>query len=197
MFAALSVAFDQIEHEDVLQTCVDGLLALAKISTQYHFGNVLDDLVVPLCKFTTLLTPSSIEEAIVSFEDDARARMATTTVFKIANSYGDDICSSWRNILDCVLSLHKLGLRPARLASDAADEMESTSDHERGKHATTSLSTSQRASVATAHKSSSLIGRFSQLLSFDMEEPRLQPMEEQLVARQHLHFCCRSIQEGK
>ncbi|XWS40913.1 hypothetical protein CRYUN_Cryun17cG0037000 [Craigia yunnanensis] len=184
--AAISVVFDQEEHEDVLQTCVDGFLAIAKISAQYHFGDVLDDLVVSLCKFTTLLTPSSVEEAIVSFGDDARARMATTTVFTIANSYGDYIHSGWRNILDCVLSLHKLGLLPARLASDAADEMESSSDHELCKPATSSLSTSQTAPVATPRKSSSLIGRFSQLLSFDMEEPRLQPTEEQLAAQQHL-----------
>ncbi|OMP00992.1 SEC7-like protein [Corchorus olitorius] len=184
--AAISVVFDQAEQEDVLQTCIDGFLAIAKISAHYHFGDVLDDLVVSLCKFTTLLTPLSVEDAIATFEDDARARMATTTVFTIANSYGDYIHSGWRNILDCVLSLHKLGLLPARLASDAADEMESSSDHERGKPATNSSSTSQTAPVATPRKSSSLIGRFSQLLSFDMEEPRVQPTEEQLAAQQRL-----------
>ncbi|XVE68186.1 hypothetical protein DITRI_Ditri09bG0048700 [Diplodiscus trichospermus] len=184
--AAISVVFDQVEHEDVLQACVDGFLAIAKISAHYHFGDVLDDLVVSLCKFTTLLTPLSVEEAIVSLADDARARMATTTVFTIANSYGDYIQSGWRNILDCVLSLHKLGLLPAHLTSDAADEMESFSDRERDKPATNSLSTSQTAHVATHVKSSSLIGRFSQLLSFDLEEPRLQPDEEQLAAQRHL-----------
>ncbi|XP_022739319.1 ARF guanine-nucleotide exchange factor GNOM-like isoform X2 [Durio zibethinus] len=183
--AAISVVFDQVEQEDVLQTCIDGFLAIAKISAHYHFGDVLDDLIVSLCKFTTLLTPFSVEEFIVSFGDDARARMATTTVFTIANSYGDYIHSGWRNILDCVLSLHKLGLLPA-VASDAADEMESLSDHERGKPATSSLSTSQTAPVAIPWKSSSLIGRFSQLLSFDMEEPRLQPTDEQLAAQQSL-----------
>ncbi|XVF16673.1 hypothetical protein REPUB_Repub10bG0052600 [Reevesia pubescens] len=187
--AAISVVFDQVEQEDVLQTCIDGFLAIAKISAHYHFGDVLDDLVVSLCKFTTLLTPLSVEEAIVSFGDDARARMATTTVFTIANSYGDYIHSGWRNILDCVLSLHKLGLLPAHLASDAVDEMESSSDHEWGKLATSSLSTSQTAPVAAPRKSSSLIGRFSQLLSFDMEEPSLQPTEEQLAAQQ----CLREI----
>ncbi|XWS32905.1 hypothetical protein CRYUN_Cryun22dG0031200 [Craigia yunnanensis] len=184
--AAISVVFDQVEQVDVLQTCIDGFLDIAKISAHYHFGDVLDDLVVSLCKFTTLLTPLSVEEAIVSFGDDARSRMATTTVFMIANSYGDYIHSGWRNILDCVLSLHKLGLLPARLASDAADEVDSTSDHEWGKPATSSLSTSQTAPAANSRKSFSLIGRFSQLLSFDMEEPMLLPTEEQLAAQQHL-----------
>ncbi|KAF6154505.1 hypothetical protein GIB67_028397 [Kingdonia uniflora] len=34
--------------------------------------------------------------------------MATITVFTIANTYGDYIRSGWRNILDCILRLHKL-----------------------------------------------------------------------------------------
>lgn len=182
--AAMSVVFDQVEREDVLQRCVDGFLAIAKLSTCYHFGHVLDDLVVSLCKFTTLLTPLSIEDAVLAFGDDTKAKMAMTTVFAIANRYGDYIHSGWKDILDCVLSLHKLGLLPARLASDAADDME-PSDPEREKPATGSVSTSHVTSVATPRKSSSLIGRFSQLLSFDMEEPRSQPSEEELAAHQH------------
>ncbi|KAK8533899.1 hypothetical protein V6N13_028417 [Hibiscus sabdariffa] len=185
--AAISVVFDQVEQEDILQMCIEGFMAVAKISAHYHFGDVLDDLVVSLCKFTNLSTPLPIEEAIVSFGDDARARMATTTVFTIANSYGDCIHSGWRNILDCVLTLHKLDLLPAHLASDAADEIESLSDHERGKPATSSLQRSQTAPAAIIpQKSSSLIGRFSQFLSFDMEEPKLYPTEEELAAQQHL-----------
>ncbi|KAE8724843.1 ARF guanine-nucleotide exchange factor GNL1 [Hibiscus syriacus] len=187
--AAISVVFDQVEHEDVLQMYIEGFLAVAKISAHYRSGDVLDDLVVSLCKFTNLSTPLSIEEAIVSFGDDARARMATTTVFTIANSYGDCIHSGWKNILDCVLTLHKLDLLPAYLASDAADEIESSSDHERGKPATSSLQRTQTAPAAIPQKSSSLIGRFSQFLSFDMEEPNLYPTEEELAAQQ----CLREI----
>ncbi|XP_044468061.1 ARF guanine-nucleotide exchange factor GNOM-like [Mangifera indica] len=182
--AAMSVVFDQVEQEDILQRCIDGFLALAKISTCLHFGGVLDDLVLSLCRFTTLLTPLSVEEAVLAFGDDTRARMAMSAVFTIANRYGDYIHSGWKNILDCVLSLHKLGLLPARLARDAADDMEPSSEVEQAKPATVSLSTSHVTPVATPRKSSGLIGRFSQLLSFDIEEPRLQPSEEEIAAKQ-------------
>ena len=47
------------EKEEVYQTCMDGFLAIAKISACHHLEDVLDDLVVSLCKFTTLLNPSS------------------------------------------------------------------------------------------------------------------------------------------
>ncbi|KAJ9173254.1 hypothetical protein P3X46_016411 [Hevea brasiliensis] len=182
--AAMSVVFDQTEHEEVLKTCVDGFLAIAKVSSSYHFDDILDDLIVSLCKFTAHLTPFSVDDAILAFGEDTKARMATTTVFTIVNSYGDYIRSGWNNILDCVLSFHKLGLLPARLINDTVDDMELSSDLERAKPASSSSLISRTPSGTTPRKSSGLMGRFSQLLSFDMEEPRSLPTEEQLAAHQ-------------
>ncbi|KAG6426237.1 hypothetical protein SASPL_110457 [Salvia splendens] len=183
--AAISVVFDHAEYEDVYQTCIDGFLAVAKISACHHLEDVLDDLVVCLCKFTTLLNhPSSVEEPVLAFGDDAKARMATVTVFTIANRYGDFVRTGWRNILDCILRLHKLGLLPARVASDAADDSEMSSDPGHGKPLTNSLSSAHMQTIGTPRRSSGLMGRFSQLLSLDTEEPRSQPTEQQLAAHQ-------------
>ncbi|EXB65279.1 Pattern formation protein [Morus notabilis] len=182
--AAISVVFDHAEHEEVYQTCIDGFLAVAKISACHHLEDVLDDLVVSLCKFTTLLNPSSVEEPVLAFGDDTKARMATVTVFTIANRYGDYIRTGWRNILDCILRLHKLGLLPARVASDAADESELSADTGHGKPLTNSLSSAHMPPMGTPRRSSGLMGRFSQLLSLDTEEPRSQPTEQQLAAHQ-------------
>ncbi|KAL5994325.1 hypothetical protein ACLOJK_024374 [Asimina triloba] len=182
--AAISVVFDHAEHESVFHTCVDGFLAVAKISACHHLEDVLDDLVVSLCKFTTLLNPSLVEEPVLAFGDDTKARMATVTVFTIANRYGDYIRTGWRNILDCILRLHKLGLLPARVASDAADESETSADALHGKPVAGSLSGSHMPAMATPRRSSGLMGRFSQLLSLDTEEPRSQPTEQQLAAHQ-------------
>lgn len=182
--AAISVVFDHAEHEEVYQTCIDGFLAVAKISACHHLEDVLDDLVVSLCKFTTLLNPSSVEEPVLAFGDDAKARMATITVFTIANRYGDYIRTGWRNILDCILRLHKLGLLPARVASDAADETEVSAEPGHGKPVANSLAAAHMHSMGTPRRSSGLMGRFSQLLSLDTEEPRSQPTEQQLAAHQ-------------
>ncbi|XVF03282.1 hypothetical protein REPUB_Repub04eG0248000 [Reevesia pubescens] len=182
--AAIFVVFDHAEHEDVYQTCIDGFLAVAKLSACHHLENVLDDLVVSLCKFTTLLNPSSVEEPVLAFGDNSKARMATVTVFTIANRYGDYIRTGWRNMLDCILRLHKLGLLPARVASDAADESELSAEPVHGKPITNSLSSSHIQSIGTPRRSSGLMGRFSQLLSLDTEEPRSQSTEQQLAAHQ-------------
>ncbi|KAI4368447.1 hypothetical protein MLD38_017003 [Melastoma candidum] len=182
--AAISVVFDHAEHEEIYQTCIDGFLAVANISACHHLEDVLDDLVVSLCKFTTLLNPASVEEPVLAFGDDMKARMATVTVFTIANRYGDFIRTGWRNILDCILRLHKLGLLPARVASDAADESEISTDPGQGKPIANSLTAAHLPSMGTPRRSSGLMGRFSQLLSLDTEEPRSQPTEQQLAAHQ-------------
>ncbi|XP_020092293.1 ARF guanine-nucleotide exchange factor GNOM-like [Ananas comosus] len=182
--AAIAVVFDYAEHEEVLLTCVDGFLAVAKISAFHHLEDVLDDLVVSLCKFTTLSNSSLVEEPVTAFGDDMKARLATETVFNIANRYGDYIRTGWRNILECILRLHKLGLLPARVASDAADDLELASEAVQGKSAPASLSTSHLPIIGTPRRSSGLMGRFSQLLSLDTEEPRSQPTEQQLAAHQ-------------
>ncbi|PIN03359.1 Pattern-formation protein/guanine nucleotide exchange factor [Handroanthus impetiginosus] len=182
--AAISVVFDHAEQEDVLQSCIDGYLAIAKLSASYNLGEVLDDLVVSLCKFTTLLHPSFNEKSILYFADDIKAKMATVAVFTIANRYSDQIRSGWRNILDCILSLQKLGLLPARLASDATDELESYPNNDQVKSSATHSSAPQVPAPAASRKSSGIMGRFSLLLSLDAEEPAPQPSEEQLAARQ-------------
>ncbi|GMH15286.1 hypothetical protein Nepgr_017127 [Nepenthes gracilis] len=182
--AAISVVFYHAEHEDIYQTCIDGFLAVAKISACRHLKDVLDDLVISLCKFTTLLNPSSAEEPVLAFGDDSKARMATVTVFTIANRYGDYIGTGWRNILDCILRLHKLGLLPARVASDAAEDLELPVEPGHGKPLTNSISSVYLASMGTPRRSSGLMGRFSQLLSLETEEPRSQPTEQQLAAHQ-------------
>ncbi|BFG22719.1 hypothetical protein CerSpe_089930 [Prunus speciosa] len=181
--AAISVVFDHAEHEEIYQTCIDGFLSVAKIAACYHLEDVLDDLVVSLCKFTTLLNPS-VDEPVLAFGDDPKARMSTVTVFTIANTYGDYIRTGWRNVLDCILRLHKLGLLSARVASEAAGDSEVSADTGHGNPITNSLSSVHMPSVSTPRRSSGLMGRFSQLLSLDTEEPRSQPTEEELAAHQ-------------
>ncbi|WOG94114.1 hypothetical protein DCAR_0313407 [Daucus carota subsp. sativus] len=190
--AALSVVLDNVVQEDALQTCISGFLCVAKIAASYHFNDLLNDLVVSLCKFTTLMLPLYGEESVIMLGDDTKARIATEAVFTIATRYGDYIRSSWKNIVDCVLSLHKIGLLPARLASDATDDLELPFDPEKVKPDLTSSPSPLKLVSSTSRKSSSLIGRFSQLLYFDAEEPAPQPSEEELAARQ---VCLEMVQK--
>ncbi|MFS8017199.1 putative Sec7 domain, guanine nucleotide exchange factor, Sec7 domain superfamily [Helianthus anomalus] len=178
--AALSVVLDPVDQEDVLQTCIDGFLNVAKIAGCYHRTDVLDGLLVSLSKFTRLLLPMSIEDCVLAFGSDTKARKATVAVFTIADAYGDYIHSGWRNILDCILSLRKLGLLPDRLARDAVEDLESNSEPDSGR---SPLVSPVKPALPPVRKSSGLMGRFSEFLYYDTEKPAPQPSEEQVEAR--------------
>lgn len=180
--AAISVVFDLAEEEDVYQTCINGFLDVAKVSACYHFENILDDLMVSLCGFTILLNVSSFDEPVLG--EDMKARMAIEAVFTIANRYGDCIRSSWRNIVDCILRLHKLGLLPALVVSDAADELELSAKASNGKPNMNSSPAAHSHNTGSPKTSAGFISRFSQFFSFDMEEPRSEPTEKQLAVHE-------------
>eukprot|EP00250_Pteridium_aquilinum_P019517 c24462_g1_i2 orf=823-4416(-) len=180
--AAICVVFDNAEDEEVLRVCEDGFLIVAKVASSYHLVEVLDDLVVSLCNFTTLLNPvGSMEELLLSFSEDIKACMATVTAFKIAHSYGDHLRSSWWNIVDCTAQLHKLGLLPARVSNVAADDVDMRGEAITGR---TVLGSTGAVSIGNKKRASGLIGRFSQLLYLESEEVDIQPTEEQLAAHQ-------------
>jgi golgi-specific brefeldin A-resistance guanine nucleotide exchange factor 1 len=191
--AAVSVVFDNVEHEEVLTGCIDGFLSVAKLAAFYHLGDVLNDLVVALSKFTTLLTTSYIDDPVTAFGEDTKARMATEAVFTIATVYGDHIRSGWRNIIDCILRLHKIGLLPGPLTGDTADDQDSSSKSLPGKLAS---SAPQVLPISTSRKTYGLMGRFSQLLYLDADEPRSQPTEEQLAAQRNASETVKKCQIG-
>uniref|UniRef100_A0A7N0VKG2 SEC7 domain-containing protein n=1 Tax=Kalanchoe fedtschenkoi TaxID=63787 RepID=A0A7N0VKG2_KALFE len=191
--AAISVVIDNMEHEEVIQTCINGFMNIAKISTCYHLNDILDDLVVSLCKFTTLLDPSSAEESILALVEDIKARMATTSVFAIANKYGDCVRTGWKNIVDCVLYLHKLRL--LRLADGTADNGKPSSESEIAP-AVRSQSAPPVLTSSSSRKSSGLMGRFSQLFSFEAEEPIQQSTLEELESHQQALQIIQSCQIG-
>ena len=73
--------------------------------------DVLDNIVISLCKFSTLTKANEIPYAYVpQFGANHKAILATKTVFALAHKHGDILHDGWRNLLDCVLWLFKCQL---------------------------------------------------------------------------------------
>eukprot|EP00899_Mesostigma_viride_P015080 jgi/Mesvir1/23573/Mv18269-RA.2 len=194
--AAISVVFDHADDEEVLREALDGFISVAKISAHLYMEDVLDNLVVSLCKFTTLLNPTA-QKPCVAFGEDIKARMAALTVFSIANKFGDYIRAGWRNILDCVLRLHKLGLLPSSVteSDDGMGDGEQRSSNMTAATAALApapLPLSAANKVATSSSSSilrSMSTRFSSFLSLDSEPPPAAPTELEIAAQQRTLRC--------
>nr|CAD7454390.1 unnamed protein product [Timema tahoe] len=85
----------------------------AMISAHYSMSNDFDNLVISLCKFTTLLnSPETPDALTVAFGSNPKARLAAKTVFNLAHRHGDILRDGWRNVLECVLQLYRCKLLP-------------------------------------------------------------------------------------
>ncbi|XGW13828.1 hypothetical protein V3C99_000264 [Haemonchus contortus] len=145
--AALTYVFDKSEHDVILQKALNGFRKCASIAAHYGMKDVFDNLIIHLCKFSTLasnseghgddnlemqrqrslneITPGVQHERIaVSFGENRKAQMATKTMFELVHASGDILREGWRNLLDCLLQLFRARLLPPELTEvdDFVDE---------------------------------------------------------------------------
>lgn len=111
--AALSFVFDKSNDPAIYQKAISGFRKCATISAHYGMSNDFDNLIISLCKFTTLLNSNESPDSLtVSFGSNPKACLAAITVFTLAHRHGDIIREGWRNVLDCVLQLYRCKLLP-------------------------------------------------------------------------------------
>ncbi|KAI0212076.1 Golgi-specific brefeldin A-resistance guanine nucleotide exchange factor 1 [Lamellibrachia satsuma] len=111
--AALSFVFDKSSDEAIIQKAVSGFRKCAMISAHYGMSDVFDNLVISLCKFTTLLSSAESADMIpVQFGNNSKAQLSARTVFGLAHRHGDILRDGWKNILDCILQLYRAKLLP-------------------------------------------------------------------------------------
>lgn len=111
--AALSFVFDKSSDEAIISKAISGFRKCAMISAHYGMSDVFDNLVISLCKFTTLLSSAEAPENIpIAFGSNMKAQLAARTVFGLAHRHGDILRDGWKNILDCMLQLFRAKLLP-------------------------------------------------------------------------------------
>lgn len=84
VFSNLFLFLLQADDITTVQTALTGLKLAARIASYYGVDEVIDNLVVTLCKFTTQLAPG-VPKASVLFGTNKKAHLATESVFFIAN----------------------------------------------------------------------------------------------------------------
>jgi len=152
--AAVSVVLDHADDSPTVQMALDGLILAARIAAHHKVDEVMDSLVVSLCKFTASLNPMMLKPRI-AFGEDFKSRHAAETVFSLANRYGDYLRGAWRNVLDCVVRVHKLGLLPP-----AVFLME-------GEEEGSSLKRIPSAQIRPAKGNTGVLGIINQIISFE------------------------------
>ncbi|CAF0759689.1 unnamed protein product [Adineta steineri] len=114
--AALSFVFEKSNYDLVIQKSIQGFSKCARIAAHYYMSDVFDNLVISLCKFTTLLNSREWTENLpIQFGLNRKARLAATVVFHVAHVHGDILRDGWKNILECIIQLYKAKLLPSVL----------------------------------------------------------------------------------
>ncbi|CAL4066490.1 unnamed protein product [Meganyctiphanes norvegica] len=115
--ASLSYLFDKSTDEQIMQRSLDGFHKCASIAARFGMSDVFDNMIISLCKFTTLTaTPTeSPEQIVINFGANKKAQKAAKTVFQLVTTHGDILRDGWKNILDLLLQLFRCRLLPTSL----------------------------------------------------------------------------------
>jgi golgi-specific brefeldin A-resistance guanine nucleotide exchange factor 1 len=62
--AVLSFVFEKSNYDLVIQKSIQGFSKCARIAAHYFMSDVFDNVVIPLCKFTTLLNSREVNSYI-------------------------------------------------------------------------------------------------------------------------------------
>ncbi|XP_039609053.1 Golgi-specific brefeldin A-resistance guanine nucleotide exchange factor 1 isoform X2 [Polypterus senegalus] len=109
--AALSYVYDKSMEETIIQKAIAGFRKCAMISAHYGLSDVFDNLIISLCKFTTL-SSESVENLPNLFGSNTKAQLAAKTVFNLSHRHGDILREGWKNIMDSLLQLFRSELLP-------------------------------------------------------------------------------------
>ncbi|XP_059214825.1 Golgi-specific brefeldin A-resistance guanine nucleotide exchange factor 1 isoform X1 [Centropristis striata] len=109
--AALSYVFDKSLDDNIIQKAITGFRKCAMIAAHYGFSDVFDNLIISLCKFTTL-SSESVENLPTVFGSNNKAQTAAKTVFDLAHRHGNILREGWKNIMDSMLQLFRAELLP-------------------------------------------------------------------------------------
>ncbi|KAJ8022774.1 Golgi-specific brefeldin A-resistance guanine nucleotide exchange factor 1 [Holothuria leucospilota] len=114
--AALSYVYDKSADDAIMQKALTGFRKCAMISAHYGLTDVFDNLVISICKYSTLLnSPESPESLAVMFGGNPKAQLAAKMVFSLAHRHGDILSEGWKNLLDCMLQLFRAKLLPKNM----------------------------------------------------------------------------------
>ncbi|XP_040581498.1 Golgi-specific brefeldin A-resistance guanine nucleotide exchange factor 1 [Lepeophtheirus salmonis] len=116
--AALSYVFDKASSEHPLEKSLGGFQKCATIAAHYSMIDVFDNLIISLCKFTTLLSVENLNKNspfLVSYGLNEKALSVTRLVVSLVIKHGDILREGWKNIMECLLQLFRSGLLPETL----------------------------------------------------------------------------------
>ena len=98
LVAAISLVFETTKTKEIVAMAIEGFQLCAKIGAHFSLSQVVDNLVVSLCKFSKLNVQEKGNKALLSLSYEMKAQEATIALFYISTTYADHIREGWKNV---------------------------------------------------------------------------------------------------
>ena len=215
LIAVLSVTFESAEDEATIGRVLGGFRVCGTVAARYGLSEVVDYLVIYLCKAAALPLPPGVENPRLAFGLNRKAHHAAVAAFSIATRHAQLLRESWVNLFAAMGSLHAMDLLPdipdmpdfapdadtpsSSSSSSSSDSLKSNSaevdvDSTHSNEPPTTATAAAAATTTTASSSSSSSGQsstgwLSALLwgSSSNEPPKLSA--EEVEAREAAQNC--------
>eukprot|EP00211_Chloroparvula_japonica_P000578 CAMPEP_0119128316 /NCGR_PEP_ID=MMETSP1310-20130426/6523_1 /TAXON_ID=464262 /ORGANISM="Genus nov. species nov., Strain RCC2339" /LENGTH=1743 /DNA_ID=CAMNT_0007118647 /DNA_START=195 /DNA_END=5422 /DNA_ORIENTATION=- len=130
--SAMSIVLEKADPATT-NMCLEGLSLCGRIAVLFDLCDVFDNIVVTLCKFSSLLPTvgrASLyasagggwlytdHDAVISFADNRKAQAVCETLFELVNHHGHVLRESWRSVLQCILTLRRMEVVPKGILED-------------------------------------------------------------------------------
>lgn len=177
--AALSFIFDKSSDSAIVEKTMSGFRKCAMIAAYYGMSDVFDNLVISLCKFSSLTNTLENPKTLpLSFGSNFKAQLATKAMFRLAHHHGDILREGWKNILDCVLQLYRASLLPKELV-EAEDFV-----HPKGI-----VSLVREDTPTTTRPDTGIFSSFYSYITLTSDSPQRQSTQEDEAVRQAAINC--------
>eukprot|EP01091_Cochliopodium_minus_P008503 TRINITY_DN1946_c0_g3_i1.p1 TRINITY_DN1946_c0_g3~~TRINITY_DN1946_c0_g3_i1.p1 ORF type:complete len:1523 (-),score=479.02 TRINITY_DN1946_c0_g3_i1:241-4809(-) len=110
LVAAISLVFETTKTKEIVAMAIEGFQLCAKIGAHFGLSQVVDNLVVSLCKFSKLNVSEKGNKALLSLSYEMKPQEATIALFQISTVYADHVREGWKNVVDCLLCLNRYEL---------------------------------------------------------------------------------------
>ena len=122
--AAVSVVVDNATDPLVVKRAIDGLVLTSHLAARHRLDDAVDSIATSLSRFSATQLSSSQGGSPAVYGASIKARAAVEALFGIAHRHGDCLKGAWRNVIDCMLRMHRMELLPPSVIAADGEELE-------------------------------------------------------------------------
>ncbi|KAH3762395.1 Pattern-formation protein/guanine nucleotide exchange factor [Pelomyxa schiedti] len=110
LISTLRVVFESAADELALHKALSGFELCCAVSAQHGLSDYIDNIVIYLCKQSTLLVPGLNQNSVILFGTNRKANLASIAACSMSRLHSNHIQEGWPNLISIMSSMRNMGL---------------------------------------------------------------------------------------